>query len=187
MIKNNYKLEVWQDMDIESPREWDNLGTIAVHESCKYSGIADFKADRETLEEIASDKDNIVLSVYLYDHGSISVSTNAFNCPWDSGQIGWIYATKASMRDCFMVKRITKKIKEQTIANLKAEIETLDKYLSGQVYGYTLNKVKHCDCCGLDSYEARESCGGFYGLEDIAGEIGYYGFNLTDVERAYYE
>ena len=36
----------------------------------------------------------VILPLYLYDHGGITMSTGAFSCSWDSGQVGWIYAEK---------------------------------------------------------------------------------------------
>lgn len=41
----------------------------------------------------------VILPLYLYDHGSITMSTGAFSCPWDSGQVGWIYASKKTFID----------------------------------------------------------------------------------------
>lgn len=39
-------------------------------------------------------KTNIILPLYLYDHSGITMSTSGFSCPWDSGQVGWIYCSK---------------------------------------------------------------------------------------------
>jgi len=41
----------------------------------------------------------VILPLYLYDHGGITMSTGAFSCPWDSGQVGWIYAPKKTFID----------------------------------------------------------------------------------------
>lgn len=40
----------------------------------------------------------IILPLYLYDHGGITISTRPFSCPWDSGQVGYIYASKDKFR-----------------------------------------------------------------------------------------
>ena len=37
----------------------------------------------------------VILPLYLYDHSGITMNTCGFSCPWDSGQVGWIYADKA--------------------------------------------------------------------------------------------
>lgn len=36
----------------------------------------------------------VMLPLNLYDHGGITMSTGSFSCSWDSGKVGWIYATK---------------------------------------------------------------------------------------------
>lgn len=41
----------------------------------------------------------IILPLYLYDHSGITMSTSVFSCPWDSGQVGWIYASKQKFID----------------------------------------------------------------------------------------
>lgn len=33
----------------------------------------------------------VILPLYLYDHSGITMNTCGFSCPWDSGQVGWIY------------------------------------------------------------------------------------------------
>lgn len=45
----------------------------------------------------ATDK-YVILPLYLYDHSGITISTVPFSCPWDSGQVGWIYAPKDTFR-----------------------------------------------------------------------------------------
>ena len=45
----------------------------------------------------ATDK-YVILPLYLYDHSGITISTGPFSCPWDSGQVGWIYAPKDTFR-----------------------------------------------------------------------------------------
>ena len=36
----------------------------------------------------------MILPLYLYDHSGITMNTTGFSCPWDSGQVGWIYADR---------------------------------------------------------------------------------------------
>jgi len=42
---------------------------------------------------------HVILPLYLYDHSGITMSTSVFSCPWDSGQVGWIYASKQKFID----------------------------------------------------------------------------------------
>lgn len=41
----------------------------------------------------------IVLPLHLYDHSGITMSTGGFSCPWDSGQVGYIYVTPKALEE----------------------------------------------------------------------------------------
>ncbi|HOO12216.1 MAG TPA: hypothetical protein PK684_04600 [Bacillota bacterium] len=57
-------------------------------------------AEEGELQDILDSLDKyIILPLYLYDHGGITMRTNPFSCPWDSGQVGWIYASKQKFID----------------------------------------------------------------------------------------
>jgi len=52
------------------------------------------------LQDILDSLDKyIILPLFLYDHSGITMSTGPFSCPWDSGQVGWIYASKQKFID----------------------------------------------------------------------------------------
>lgn len=155
-LPGGHRVVVEYDQDPESPREWDNVGTIVLHERCRYS-FGDETASMEELQEINDDPNNIVLPVYLYDHGGITISTAGFSCPWDSGQVGIIYCTKARAIKEWGKKILTKKAREQAIKCLQGEIKDLDQYLTGTVYGFRV----------LDpNGDEIDSCWGFYGDSD---------------------
>ena len=42
--------------------------------------------------------DCVLLPLYLYDHSGITMNTGGFSCPWDSGQVGWIFADGNAIR-----------------------------------------------------------------------------------------
>jgi hypothetical protein len=48
--------------------------------------------DNKLLETVK--KEFVILPLYLYDHSGITMNTTGFSCPWDSGQVGWIYTSK---------------------------------------------------------------------------------------------
>src|SRR3972149_10026121 len=100
----------------------------------------------------ANEKSIVVLPLYLYDHSGITISTTPFNCQWDSGQVGFIYATKEQILKEYGVKRITPKIREKVEKLLITEVDTYDKYLTGEVYGYQI----------LKGEDIEDSCYGFY-------------------------
>ena len=54
-----------------------------------------------TFEELHEfiNADYILLPLYLYDHSGITMNTTGFSCSWDSGQVGFIYASKARFKE----------------------------------------------------------------------------------------
>lgn len=136
-LPGGHRVVVEYDQHPTSPREWDNVGTVVLHERCRYS-FGDETASGDQLREIADDPNNIVLPVYLYDHSGITIRTSAFSCRWDSGQVGIIYCTKQRAIKEWGKKILTKKVREQVISYMQGEIEELDQYLTGQVFGYRI-------------------------------------------------
>lgn len=97
------------------------------------------------------EKKYIVLPVYMYEHSGITIRTSKFSCPWDSGQIGYIYISKDKAK-----KEWGKGYADKATKYLDGEIQTLDDYLTGNVYGYVVE------------YEGNEleSVWGFYPEHD---------------------
>jgi hypothetical protein len=127
----------------------------------------------------------IVLPLYLYDHSGITISTTPFSCRWDSGQVGWIYATKESVRKTYGVKGITAKVRERARQCLLAEVEEYDKYIRGDVYGFVLEKREHCEECDHVEWEHEDSCWGFYGTDwDSNGLLEHIGEDNAKTVRA---
>lgn len=163
-----------------SPREWDNLGTIAAFHrnyslgeiqkfgdlleelNCetwtdeKYSDIRDNECLDSLLQEM--DKQGFIkLPVYMYEHSGITISTTPFGCRWDSGQLGIIFVSREKLKQEFGWERITPKRREKIEQQLRGEIETYDQYLRGEVYGLQLEI----------GGEEVDSCWGFYDLRDV--------------------
>lgn len=125
---------------------------------------------RESLLE-EFEKDHIFLPVYMYDHSVITINTSGFSCSWDSGQVGFVYVSKDKARKEYGVKRISPKLRKNIESVLRSEIESIDQYLTGQVYGFRVSsKTK----------ESIDSCWGFYGdyngyvLETARESADYY-------------
>ena len=143
------------DPDPESPRSWDNLGVIATWHR-NYT-LGDEQPEEEPEEYIKSlPKYTIILPVYMYDHSGITLSTTAFSCPWDSGQLGVIYATPTRIEELGVP---LESVKQQ----LRGEIETYDQYVTGDVYGFTRFKMVTCETCKHEEEEHIDSCWGFFG------------------------
>jgi hypothetical protein len=193
------------ELDDQSPRDWDNLGTmVCFHrrynlgdeqpDRIEYwlSGMLselglersteqwdDFIYDlengyKESIQKAWSLLDNhiFMLPLYLYDHSGLTMRTTSFSCPWDSGQVGFIYVTKDDVRKEWGKQRISKKLEELIYSNLRAEVETYDQYLTGDVWGYIVT---------VDD-EIVDSCWGFYGYDYCEEEAKMVAKYYQDIE-----
>ena len=219
--KTGVALNVYQDdLGMDSPRDWDNLGTmVCFHRDYNLGDEHSYETPRDFLENLAAElitdtelryaclkavenweeeldeeeKDDlfddlvdngfieeatdeelweiitdhaVILPLYLYDHSGITMKTKPFGCPWDSGQVGWIYVTH---------DRISKELtsdeekadwqKAEDILN--QEIKTYDQYITGEVFGFVLEKEDVCDNCKQQVQEHIDSLWGLYGYEDL--------------------
>ena len=161
-LENN-TLEIYVDEYPTDPREWDNLGIMAFFHSRYNLGDNPF-SEPEDLHEFMNENDCIYLPVFMYDHSGIGLSTNnsqyPFNCPWDSGMLGYIYVTYEQVRKEFGWKNLTQKRIQKIRSHLQNELEVYNCYVSGRAYGYHLI----CNDCKSE----LDTCWGFYG-EDWKG------------------
>ena len=144
------------DEDPESPREWSNLGTMICWHRRYNLGDRHAFADPESFEHWLARNPAIVLPLYLYDHSGITMNTTGFSCPWDSGQVGYIYVTLADVRSEYAKRRISGRTRKLAEECLRQEVATYDDYLAGRVYGFIVE-----DTDG----ETIDSCWGFFGLD----------------------
>jgi hypothetical protein len=94
----------------------------------------------------------VCMPIYMYDHSGITINTTGFACPWDSGQVGFIYVTDDKMKKEYG-ENYTKEQVEEARKVLLSEVLTMDQYIRGDVYGFNLVK----------DGEVIDSCSGFYG------------------------
>lgn len=145
-----FTIEIHLEEQSESPRKWDNLGAmICFHKRYNLGDEHNLEVE-DLLEEVESAA--VALPLYLYDHSGISMSTNRnypFNCPWDSGQVGYIYVTKEDVLKEYNWQRLTKKRIKQIEDYLRGEVEIYDQYIRGEVYGYVVEDKdeEHVDSC----------------------------------------
>ena len=159
-----FELEIEQDSSPDSPRTWDNLGTmVCFHKRYDLGDKTDYRSeDYDSWDElrqgiIDNEGEVFMLPLYLYDHSGITISTSPFNCNWDSGQVGFIFVSKHKVKK--------EGIDETKVMEyLKGEVETYDQYLTGDVYGYRVYEVETCSL-GHEHKVLLDSCWGFYGEE----------------------
>lgn len=158
---NGHTVKILTDYDPINPREdYDNLGTmVCFHRRYNLGDKHEFSV--EEAKKFAARKDVIALPVFLYDHSGITINTTGFSCPWDSGQIGFIYITKEKARAEYGWKLITEKRRQKLFQYLRNEVETYDQYLTGDIYGFRI-----LDEAG----EEIEEIWGYFGMDSACDE-----------------
>jgi len=153
--KDDVYLQIVTDIAPQNPREFDTLGTMATWHS-RYT-IGDTQPDVSPSEFLNNlPADTIVLPLYLLDHSGLTLSTEPFNCPFDSGKVGFIYATP----DDWMEHGVKP---SEVAERLRTEVQTYQYYLEGAVYGFQMFQMIRCETCGVASQKVLDSCYGFYG------------------------
>lgn len=117
----------------------------------------------ELLELAEAMEGMVILPLYLYDHSGITMNTTGFSCPWDSGQVGWIYADREMIEKEY--GKVTPETLETARRVLEGEVKEYDCYISGQCYGFQLFKDE----------DEIDSCWGFLGdLRDVQDAVKEY-------------
>jgi len=146
-----HAISVYYDDCPQNPRtDYDQLGTMVCWHR-RYQ-LGDEMPGEDPTEWIRNHRHKIMLPLYLYDHSGITMSTGAFSCPWDSGQVGYIYMPMKEARKNW--KGTTEEVIEKATACLQSEVREYDYYLTGQVYGYMIEGG------------CEDSCWGFIGEHD---------------------
>lgn len=160
-------LELFHDPDPPFPfgPDADSFGTLVWwHSRYTFGPPSPYATPDDFLRALAADPDAVALPVYLYDHGGLAVSTTptgVFADPWDAGQLGWIWASGATIRAEFGA---APDARDRATALLRAEIDELNMVLRGAAYGFRAYREIRCSCCGAVTDRADEtSCWGFIG------------------------
>lgn len=171
---------VYDTAPSDSPRDWDNVGTMVCWHSRYNLGdeqpdysqrefairlmqLREYEKHRKWVPDELPDahveryinKHFYVLELYLHDHGGMELfadTSDEFTVP-QGGEVGWIYMSKEDAE---------REGLPDPLATLRSEVEVYSQYLNGEVYGYEVREK--CDKCGHDG-DVVDSCWGFYGLE----------------------
>lgn len=158
----DYTINVMRDSYPESPRETQSsCGFMhCFHSRYRLGDKHSYSSPLELTETVVG-QPNVVLwlPLYLYDHSGLSMSTTPFSCKWDSGQVGYIYATHQTILDCMLsgamvagathLLELIDKLKQDNIdlraikRMLELEVEQYDHYLRGDVYAYEILKTEY--------------------------------------------
>ncbi len=184
-------IKIYQDEDAESPRDWDNLGTMVCFHSRYALGdkhdlsYEDFNSWSELKQYLFKElKALIVLPLYIMDHSGIHINTTGFEyCDpgnRDSGQIGFIYVTAGIIREQYRAARITEKIRNQAKDCLLSEVNKYNDYVTGKVFWYAAETIDG---------NLIDSCGGYFGdteymINEAKGDIDYY---IQEKRKAHFD
>lgn len=177
-MKKTYELNIVNDESPENPRtSWDNVTTmICFHRDYNLGDKHDYKKDNfdsweELKEQIESDyKVLMIKPLRLYDHSGITISTSnsyPFNDRFDSMMVGWIFIEEKNWTN--MMGEDMDRSEERLDRIIEGDIETYDKYLTGEVYGYEVYEVEECSL-GHTHRTLLDSCGGYYNEDDCRSE-----------------
>lgn len=81
---------------------------------------------KELLQLLEQSGKFVILPLYLYDHSGITMNTTGFSCPWDSGQVGWIYVDADGIKKEY--GKVTPETINKTRTVMNGEVETYDYY-----------------------------------------------------------
>ena len=164
-----YMVSIDSDSDTESPRTWDNFGTLLLWGKSSHCSdidptlndgrkVSDFWTDPQDFLQYHPAKSWLILPVYKYEHGSVAYNTTGFSCSWDSGQVGYIFASKEAAIKEFGVNNCTKSVREKALACMASEVATFGAWANGQCYSYTVESGSLEDILGdyisLDAFNA---------------------------------
>ena len=142
-------------------KEWEVIGLyrpLAGQEADAAEVIVDHM-DSSSLLRLA-ERENIILPLFLLDHSGISMSTGDYHDRWDSGQVGWIYTSKAEAAAELGIP--PGDVADKAVKLLESEVQEYDSYLQGDCYSFQLFK----------GGAQVDSCGGFIGRpEDLKDAI----------------
>ena len=121
------------------------------------------KAAHEQVMQYLGDHGGILVRyIYLYSHSDICISLNDFNDRWDSGIVGLAVVFKNELPQPMQTEKDWYVNATQV---LNAEFDLYAKYIEGDVWSFSLVKIKECPCCKQIVEEHIDSCGGFFGTD----------------------
>ena len=144
-------VRVLRSSDPLNPRDDDCLGVmVCFHGRYRLGDKHTYRSPDEfhdSPEFRKAEKSGLILPLYLYDHGGITMRTYPFDCPWDSGQVGFIYTNFERYKMFTGKKALNKTSKEKVLKWLHNEVKTYSQYLEGEVYDLEVDG--EIVCCGF--------------------------------------
>lgn len=163
-----YCIDIYYDDNAESPRAWSNLGTIYTkhpHYLIEEQFTDHFEFE-DVFESVSRAKvvfnksfldEYVALPIFLYDHSGVSISTtnNYPDAMWDTSLFGIIAVSLEMVRKEYGWDNITSERRTMIENQLQSEIEVLNDYYQGDIYGWEVIR--------MSDNEYIDSCWGYIG------------------------
>jgi hypothetical protein len=186
---NGLSVNIVHDDDAESPRQWDNMGTLVILDEnlglpCDGNhNKHDFKSIAALMAHLQVNQ-SVWLPVFFRDGYTKSIETNVAemvrqkiaysNLPedaesdaieelWPRGQCGVIFIDSDKVAHEYGDD--TPENRAKALECLKGEIDTYNQWLAGDIWGYEIERIEVCKSCECSKNTFVDSCWGFYGLE----------------------
>ena len=156
-----YAIRIEHDDDGPNPyTDYDHFGTFYHWHRRGFFGedYSHKQSELKALLDALIEDGGVAVPVWLYEHSGQTIragDANPFTCPWDSGQVGFWCAAKQQIDEEFGGDT------EKAIKCIKGEVSTMDDYITGNCYGYVIEKDgEHQDSCWgfLGDYNAEDGC-----------------------------
>lgn len=174
---NGFTVTIYIDPDPPNPRtDYDNYTVLACWHRREHLGDRQIEGMNETLFraslEIAGEEVLALVPLYLYQHSGMTMRCEPFSCPWDSGQVGWGYVTRAAAEKIGCIPG--QKYKDQDGSEktydtaffedaIRQDVKYYDAFLTGECFGYEITDE--------DDGDHIDSCWGFLGdVDDVRKE-----------------
>ena len=149
-------LTVFED-DIEDPREYykdtNVTNMVCFHGRYKLGDEHNFANPSQFDEWYKKNKDKVacIMPLYLLDHSGLAISIHDFKDPWDSGQVGYVYILKETLKEHGMADDIGSYDVCRTM--IETEVDEYDNWLRGIPQYYAFNITDQNDepieCMGV--------------------------------------
>lgn len=165
------QMKIYYHDDIASPRspgEFSNMAHMVCFHNRMTLGDSDHginpnefeswdELERYLIEERGA---YLIYPLSIYDHSGVTIFIGPPRDQWDSGQVGFVYVTKDDILHEY--GEVTPETEARAKQVIEGEVETYDRYLRGEVYGYEI----------YENGKFYDSCWGFYcDYEEIPAEI----------------